>query len=319
MFGLIKKIVITLGGFMCHGDDMKCCGCVGPQGPQGPMGLQGPQGPQGPQGLNGVDGKPGQVGPQGPAGQTGAQGAQGLQGIAGPMGPQGPAGSNGQAGPQGPQGNDGPAGPVGPQGQIGQNGQNGAQGPAGPVGPIGPMGPQGLQGLQGVPGKDCDNSSCCIRYLNTYATVAQVIGAYLSGTDTVKFDSVNSVSASDFDLTMSNVSGDIKFLKHGIYHLAWQLQARITPPVPNPVPSWSFGFWLNGVLVPGSIYSGFTQAPGDDAAHSTSDVIIEIKAGDMLRLRNTSVSSVNLNPSVTGSVFPITIASINVECLKALP
>jgi len=298
---------------MCS-DDMNCCGCFGPQGPQGVPGLQGPQGVQGPAGM---DGKPGQVGPQGPAGQTGSQGAQGLQGVPGVTGPQGPQGLSGAVGPQGPQGNDGAIGPIGPQGQIGQNGAQGAQGPQGP---IGPMGPQGVQGIQGPAGKDCDNAGCCCEvYLNSYASVAQVIGAYLSGTDTVKFDSVNAISAGDFDMTMANISGDIKFLKHGIYHIAWQLQARITPPVPNPVPSWSFGFWLNGVLVPGSIYSGFTQAPGDDACHSTGDIIIEIKVGDMLRLRNTSVSSVNLNPSVTGSVFPITIASINVECLKSLP
>lgn len=297
---------------MCGDNKDGCCGCFGPQGPQGVPGLQGLQGPQGPAGL---DGKPGQVGPQGPSGQTGAQGAQGLQGVPGGMGPQGPAGQNGTPGPQGPQGNDGALGPIGPQGQIGQNGAQGSQGPAGA---IGPMGPQGVQGIQGPSGKDCDNSSCCVRYLNSYATVAQVIGAYLSGTDTVKFDAVNSISAADFDMTMANISGDIKFLKHGIYHLAWQLQARVTPPVPNPVPSWSFGFWINGVLVPGSIYSGFTQAPGDDACHSTGDVIVEVKAGDLLRLRNTSLSSVNLNPAVNGSVFPITIASINVECLKSL-
>jgi hypothetical protein len=189
----------------------------------------------------------------------------------------------------------------------------------GPQGPQGLVGPQGIQGLQGVAGKDCDNSQCCVRYANIYASVAQVIGPYSSATDTVKFDSVNSVSVGDFDLTMDNVTGDIKFLKHGVYHVQWQLQARITPPVPNPVPSWSFGFFVNGALMPGSIYSGFTQAPGDDACHSTGDVIFEFQAGDLLRLRNTSVSSVNLNPLVTGSVFPITIASVNVECLKALP
>lgn len=304
----LKKFVRWI---MCS-DDSKCCGCFGPQGPQGIQGLQGLQGPQGPAGS---DGKPGQVGPQGPAGQTGSQGSQGLQGVPGGMGPQGPAGQNGAVGPQGPMGNDGAVGPVGPQGQIGQNGSQGAQGPAGAIGAIGP---QGIQGIQGPAGKDCEDSGCD-RYFSTYSTIAQVIGAYSSGTDTVKFDSMNSFSVGDFDFTQSNISGDIKFLKHGIYHLAWQLQARITPPVPNPVPSWSFGFWLNGILVPGSIYSGFTQAPGDDACHSTGDVIIEVKAGDILRLRNTSVSSVNLNPSVTGSVFPITIASINVECLKALP
>jgi hypothetical protein len=278
------------------------------------MGPQGIQGIQGPSGLNGIAG---QVGPQGPAGQTGAQGAQGLQGIPGLMGPQGAIGQMGPQGLQGPQGIDGPAGPVGPQGQIGKDG---AQGPAGTQGPQGNVGPMGPQGIQGVPGKDCDcHEGDSEIYANVFASIAQVISSYNNPGDAVLFDKQNSVSVGHFDLSMMNVTGDVKFLKHGIYHLAWQLQARVTPPVPNPVPSWSFGFWLNGILVPGSIYSGFTQAPGDDACHSTGDIIIEVKAGDLLRLRNTSVSSVNLNPSITGSVFPITIASINIEGLKSLP
>jgi len=283
------------------------CGCVGPQGPQGIPGIQGVQGIPG---VPGNDGKPGPMGPQG---------FQGIPGPIGQPGMQGPQGVPGPMGQQGPQGQSGPAGSQGLQGPAGSDGLNGLPGVQGPMGP---MGPQGSQGIQGVPGKDCDCShdmSACERFANVFASLPQVIGAYSSATDTVLFDKQNSVSVGDFDLSLMNSSGDIKFLKHGHYHLAWQLQARITPPVPNPVPSWSFGFWLNGILVPGSIYSGFTQAPGDDACHSTGDVIIEVKAGDLLRLRNTSVSSVNLNPLVTGSVFPITIASINIECVAALP
>jgi hypothetical protein len=295
-----------------NNDDCCGCACVGPQGPQGVIG---PQGLQGIQGTNGLNGTSGQVGPQGPAGQTGSQGAQGLQGIPGQMGPQGPVGQMGPQGSQGPQGIDGIPGPIGPQGQIGVNG---SQGPAGPQGPQGNAGPMGPQGIQGVAGKDCDCSDSGT-YANVFASIAQVISAYNIPGDTVLFDKQNSVSTGDFDLSQMGITGDVKFLHHGIYHLAWQLQARITPPVPNPVPSWSFGFWVNGVLVPGSIYSGFTQAPGDDACHSTGDVIIELKVGDLLRLRNTSISSVNLNPNVTGSVFPITIASINIELLSSLP
>jgi hypothetical protein len=216
-------------------------------------------------------------------------------------------------------------GPQGVQGVQGPGGVDGIQGPAGPQGTIGVQGPQGAtgpqgpQGIQGIPGLDCVDCDCCDVYANVFATVAQIIGAYSSANDTVIFDAQNAVSTGDFDLSQMGITGDVKFLKHAIYHIAWQLQARILPPVPDPVPSWSFGFWVNGILVPGSIYSGFTQAPGDDAAHSTGDIIIEVFAGDLLRLRNTSISAVNLNPNVTGSVFPITIASINVECLKALP
>jgi hypothetical protein len=211
----------------------------------------------------------------------------------------------------------------GQQGVPGLQGLQGIQGVAGPQGAMGLTGAQGIQGLQGAPGKDCDGGGgggddCCNRYANIYSSVAQIIGAYSSANDTVTFNQQNAVSVGDFDLSLAASTGAITFLKHGIYNLAWLLQARITTPVPVPVPSWSFGFWLNGILIPGSIYSGYTQAPGDDAAHSTSEVMIEVKAGDVLKLRNTSVSPVNLNPSVTGSVFPITIASLNIKCMKAL-
>ncbi len=210
----------------------------------------------------------------------------------------------------------------GPQGVPGMQGPQGIQGVPGPQGTMGLQGMQGPQGLQGPAGKDCDcherEDCCCEIYANVFATVPQIVRSYSDPQDMVLFDSMNSVSAGDFDLSQMNSLGEIKFLKHAIYHIQWQLQARIVPPVPEPVPSWSFGFWVNGILVPGSIYSGFTQAPGDDACHSTGDVIIEVKANDILKLRNTSVSNVALNPNVTGSVFPITIASVNIECMKAL-
>lgn len=217
----------------------------------------------------------------------------------------------------------------GPQGVPGVQGPQGVQGVPGAQGAMGPQGiqgPQGMQGPQGPAGKDCDCTGGggigSLPYLNIYASIAQVVQPFNAPgiADQVLFDKQNANSgAADFDITQINVNGDVKFLKHGIYHIAWQLQARISNPVPVPVPSWSFGFWLNGVLVPGSIYSGYTQAPGDDACHSTGDIIIEVKAGDLLKLRNTSISQVALNPNVTGSVFPITIASINIEGLKSLP
>jgi hypothetical protein len=127
------------------------------------------------------------------------------------------------------------------------------------------------------------------------------------------FNSQNAVSVGDFDLSLMGVDGSIKFLRAGVYSIGWLLQARITPPIPDPVPSWSFGFWNNGILIPGTVYSGFTQAPGDDACHSSSEAIVKMAVGDVLKLRNTSVSPVSLNPAITGSVFPITIASINIK------
>lgn len=214
----------------------------------------------------------------------------------------------------------------GPQGVPGMQGPQGVQGQVGPQGPQGLTGMQGPQGLQGAPGKDCqpgtgnDMRECCNdSYCSVYSSVSQVIGAYNSGTDAVLFNSQSAVNAADFDLSAMNANGSVKFLKHGIYKIGWVLQARIQPPVAQPVPSWSFALWLNGVLVPGSLYSGYTQAPGDDACHSNSELIVEVKAGDVLQLRNTSISNVLLNPNVTGSVFPITIATLVINSLKKLP
>lgn len=211
----------------------------------------------------------------------------------------------------------------GPQGVPGLQGPQGIQGVAGPQGVSGQTGAQGPQGLQGPSGKDCDCSQSQQKpFANVYASVAQLIQPFNvpAISDYVKFDSMNSVSSAlDFDLSQMNISGQIKFLKHGIYHIQWQLQARIAVLV-QPVPSWSFGFWINTVnLVLGSTYSGFTSSPNDDVAHSTGDVIIEMQAGDTLSLRNTSINAVSLNPNIAGSVFPITIASVNIEGLKSLP
>lgn len=214
----------------------------------------------------------------------------------------------------------------GPQGVPGLQGEQGIQGVPGAQGIMGPMGVQGVQGLQGAAGQDCDCTGgggvgMNFPYANVYASAAQTIQPYNAGqvSDQVLFNAQNAVSsAADFDLSAMNTTGDIKFLKPGSYHLQWQLQARIAT-LTQPVPSWSFGFWLNGTLVPGSIYSGYTSSPNDDAAHSTGDIIIDIKAGDTLRLRNASVSAVQLNPNITGSVYPITIASVNIEGLKVLP
>ena len=157
---------------------------------------------------------------------------------------------------------------------------------------------------------------CCETHANVYASKQQTIAPYASPIDYVVFDQINSISSADFDLSMMGTTGDVKFLKSAIYNIQWVLQGRITPPVPNPVPSWSFGLWLNGILIPGSIYSGFTQAPGDDACHSTGSVLIKVNSGDSIKLRNACVSSIDLNPNVNGSVFPITIASLVIVCVK---
>lgn len=213
-------------------------------------------------------------------------------------------------------GQQGPAGIQGPQGIQGVPGAQGA------MGPTGLQGPQGPQGPKGDPGKDCechDRDCCCEAYANLFSTVQLNLDAFSGVNDAVKFDAQNAVSAAEFDLTMMNITGGIKILKHGIYQLRWEVQAKITPPISVPVPSWSFGLWLNGGLIPGSVVSGFTQSPNDDPAHSNGVVMIEVQAGDEIKLRNACSFPVTLQTMIMGSVFPITPASLIINCVKSLP
>ncbi len=211
---------------------------------------------------------------------------------------------------------------VGPMGPPGLQGPQGVQGVPGIQGITGPSGSQGAQGPQGIPGKDCDcppGVGACERYANVFSSVSQNLSAFGAGSDAVFFNLQNAVSAGDFDLSLMASLGQIKVLKHGIYSLGWALQAKTTPPVISPVPSWSFGIWASGVLIPGTVYSGFTQSPNDDTAHINGDAIVELKAGDVLMLRNTSTTPVSLNPNPATSVFPITVAGIVISCAKSLP
>lgn len=195
---------------------------------------------------------------------------------------------------------------VGPQGVPGQNGSQGIQGQT------------GIQGQEGPPGPKGECPHCCdIAYFNVYSNQEQLIAAYSLPNDAVLFSTMNAFTP-DFDFSNFASTGEIVFLKHGVYHISWHVEGRINPPFPEPVPSFSFGLWLDSVLVGGSVASGYTQSPNDDATPVSQEVSIEVLSGSKLILRNACVNSVSLNPNVTGSVFPITAASINCQLLKAI-
>jgi len=212
----------------------------------------------------------------------------------------------------------------GPQGVPGLQGEQGIQGVPGAQGAMGPQGVQGVQGLQGPPGvckpEDCHGGECkcCESYANVWAQPPQILGPFGSATDTVVFQFQNAVTAADFDLSMMSSNGEIKFLKAGVYRVAYGAEAKVSQPIPVPVPSFSFGLWKNGVIIPGSTDSGFTQAPSDDTLQVDGEVIIAFAVGDILKLRNASSVSVDMTPNTVGIVFPVTVATMNINCLKAL-
>lgn len=211
----------------------------------------------------------------------------------------------------------------GPQGVPGLQGEQGIQGVPGAQGIMGPQGIQGVQGLQGPAGIcdcECDGTDChCFEsYANVYANPPQILTAFGGASDAVLFQGQNAITAADFDLTMMSINGSIKFLRSGTYYINWGAEAKVSQPIPVPVPSFSFGLWKNGVIVPGSTLSGYTQAPGDDTIHISGDVTIDVLANDVLKLRNASSNGVDLTPNTTGIIFPVTVASLNIHGLKKI-
>lgn len=228
-------------------------------------------------------------------------------GCFGPQGPQGVMGPQGPQGIQGLQGNQGPMGPQGPQGVHGAEGQMGPQGPQGVPGAMGP------QGLQGVPGKDCDNTNCCnFAYLNVFSQMDQTVAAHNQANNFAVFEKVNDATV-DFDTSLAASQGIIKFLKDGDYLISWVADGMLASPFPAPVPSWGFGLYLNNVFVPGSAAAGFSQSPDDDASVLTENIIIKIKANDILQLINVGNFAVLLKAIHPEFVIPMTSCSLTIS------
>jgi hypothetical protein len=169
---------------------------------------------------------------------------------------------------------------------------------------------------EGCPDNGHERCDCCESWASIWAQPPQVLDPHGGANDAVKFQFNNALVAADYDLSQMHVDGTVRFLKGGVYSISYSTQAKISQPVPEPVPSFSFGLWKNGVLVPGTTMSGYTQAPGDDTIQTTGEVILEIQANDELRLRNASSFSVDMNPSVIGVLFLVTVANMNIHCLQ---
>src|SRR5687767_13024202 len=211
----------------------------------------------------------------------------------------------------------------GPQGPAGMQGPQGIQGVPGAQGVQGPTGAQGPQGMQGPPGicspEQChgEGRSGCESYANVWAQPPQILGPNGSPNDAVLFQFQNAVTAADFDLSMMAIDGSVKFLKSGVYRINFGAEAKVSMPIPTPVPSFSFSLWKNAVIIPGSTISGYTQAPADDTVQVTGEVIIDVVANDVLKLRNASSNGVDMTPNTVGIAFPVTVATLNINCLKS--
>jgi hypothetical protein len=127
------------------------------------------------------------------------------------------------------------------------------------------------------------------------------------------FENTNVVTITSFDVSMLNTTGEITFLKSGNYLLSWTAEGQLTPPFPQPVPAWSLAFLLDGVLVPGSCFSGFTLFPDELTNNTGGTVVVYVNAGQKLKLINSSTLPISLIASIPGSLFPETSISIVIQ------
>lgn len=221
----------------------------------------------------------------------GASRGDGPQGPQGVQGPQGAPGAPGKIGAQGPRGD---VGPQGPQGKTGAQGVSGLRGLAGP------QGIQGKTGLQGVTGG---------AVVSLYSALNQVL---LLG-ESVFFEGTSSISSLVYDISLAGASGQISFLKSGVYNVSWGVEGRLNPPFPHPTPAWGLSLCLDGVPVPGSCFPGFTLPPSGQASFAGGRLALTVVKGQVLTLRSVSSLPISLVSMVLASSVSTVSASIIIE------
>jgi hypothetical protein len=123
----------------------------------------------------------------------------------------------------------------------------------------------------------------------------------------------------EFDVSNAALAGEIRFLKHGIYSIEFCVQAGLNPPFPAPVPSWAVALFVDGVRLAATSIGGFSQSPDDDTENSAGQILVEIQAGSVLKMRNIIVGQGLLCKAVHPELaFPITVGNIKIFLLKDL-
>ncbi len=204
--------------------------------------------------------------------------------------------------------------PPGPQGATGPQGIAGAQGPTGLTGPAGAQGLAGPTGLTGPAGATGPVGPCCPSgSTKAVANLYSVLNQPISPGAVVTFENSNAVTGTAFDFSLASTTGQVTFLKTGLYTLQWEVEGQLTPPFPAPVPAWAFALYLNGVTVPGSCFSSFTLFPEESTKAAAGAVTVAVTAGQVLTLQSTSTLPVNIVSSLFGSLLPVTSASLVIE------
>ncbi|HEY8465035.1 MAG TPA: hypothetical protein VIM29_13670 [Bacillota bacterium] len=215
-------------------------------------------------------------GPTGATGPTGPTGATGATGATGPAGAVGATGATGATGPAGAVGATGATGATGPAGAVGATGPAGAVGATGATGATGPAGAVGATGATGATGPG---------FPETFAYIYNDVEIPAIGLEeAVPFSSNGIIQGG---ISHNPGSAEIMINETGFYEITFSLQAdRVN----------QFALFLNGILIPGSIYS-----TGAANINNIGRVIVFIEAPATLTLRNhTSFNPVQVPIQIGG-------------------
>ncbi len=181
--------------------------------------------------------------------------------------------------------------------------------PRGPQGQRGPQGIQGILGIDGIRGIQGLEGPChrsIQEFTNLYSVVNQKLGPNGNPSDVVLLENNNIISAA-FDSTLASTTGEIIFLRSGVYFIDWYASGIISD-FSARVSHWSLSIYINGVIVRGSTF------PAQNALikHTGGGALIEVYAGDILMLRNRTPvivtlvgDSTNLNTSAAINILQI--------------
>jgi hypothetical protein len=117
------------------------------------------------------------------------------------------------------------------------------------------------------------------------------------------------------DISSINSSGEVVINQNGVYVITYSATGHLETFA--PFTPWSFGLFLDGTLVSGSVACSVTTS-GDDFRTVTKTVIMTVLGGQTLTLQNVSLSNVTLLSNVSGGAFPDVSASIEIFQLKKL-
>lgn len=110
-------------------------------------------------------------------------------------------------------------------------------------------------------------------------------------------------------------TGEIVLNTEGTYFIIYSATGKIDKECEYTYDNWSIGIYLDGILQAGSVKAASTRH--NDFETITGHVIVAVKPGQIVTLRNVSDSPLHILGDVSGSSTPNTSAAVDLFLLTS--